>query len=221
MMNVNGNEFSIFRYTWGDKTDLISLLDSTPFLQFLEDLHNDLINFYNITNGLDGTVTPDALNTALAFGGAIRHELTLMYEALKELEERDSNDFEDFKAEKEIEVRKRENRSELATGKWLAQTEIAKYAKIENFELYKQYRDACNDSHKKMRLALKYLNNLNYRLEELKTISANARSEMSNINISQYSLKLEEQAREDIKARRLATEALNKRSEANNPTKRR
>lgn len=205
--------FSILRYSYDGRSDLKELLESESFLNFVECMFNDLLHFYDLTNGLDGVVTADQLNTALAFSSSVRHELTLYYEVLKDLEQQDTYAFDDFKDEKEVEIRKRENRSDIAGTKWLGQQEIAKYAKIENFDEYKVLRDRKHESYNKTRFALRLLENLKIRVEELKTISSNARTEMNNLNIDKYAMSLEEQALDDIKTKRLLLESKNKRAE--------
>ena len=203
----NDNLRSLIRYDWSNKNDLLKLLDSKEFLEFVEDAYNDLVKYYNLTNSFNGVVTPTAINTAIAYSGGVRHEITMMYEVLKELEERDLDAFDDFKARTEIAIRKRENRSDLAGAKWLAQTEIAKYAKIENYEEYSEYRRNYKDSHNKCRFVLRLLENLKIRSEDLKTISSNARTEMNNLNIDALCMTLEEQALQEITQKRVAIEA--------------
>ncbi len=192
------NDYSLFRYSWSSKTDLLDLLESEPFLEFVECVYQDLVKFYEMTNGPGGEITADALNTCLSYSGAVRHELTLFYEVVKELERRDHDAFEDFKDGKEIEIRKRENTSGLAASKWLSIKEIEKWAKMENFEEYKTLRYLKNASHNKCRFILKMLTNLGLRTEELKTISSNARTEMNNLNIDAFALSLEDRALKDI-----------------------
>jgi len=197
---------SLLSYEWSNTEELYKLLESSEFLAFIEKSYNDLISFYNLTNGLNGVVTAEALNTALAYSGSVRHELTLLYEVLKELDDNDTNAFDDFKARKEIEIRKRENRSELAGAKWLSQAEIAKYAKIENYDEYTKLRKIKNSSHNKCRFILRLMDNLKVRSEDLKTISSNARTEMNNLNIDAYALTLEHKAVKDVATKRLLTE---------------